>query len=140
MTIAIPGHRIEPAAQRTAADEQRKTIVICSPDLNFCFSLSMLFQDRYNVVTTTSLEMLGDSVSTCSADLLLVDAGPSRQMLQHIEGLKGKHPRLPIIMLYVYSAKDVALDKAIRDEVDSVFYKPCEIGMVSQRIDDLLKA
>lgn len=140
MTITIPGHRFEPAPQGAAADEQKKTIVIYSPDLNFCDSLSMLFQDRYNVATTTNLEMLENSVSACSADLVLVDAGPSQRMLRHIEEMKGGHPCLPIIMLYVYNAKDVALDKAIRDEVDSVFYKPFEIGTVSQRVDDLLKA
>jgi len=45
---------------------------------------------------------------------------------------------LPIIMLYVYSAKDVNLDHTIREHVDSVFYKPFEILPVSKRIEELL--
>ena len=40
------------------AQETKRTILIYSPDLNFCFSLSMLFQDRYSVVTTTNPGML----------------------------------------------------------------------------------
>jgi hypothetical protein len=41
-------------------------------------------------------------------------------------------------MLYVYSAKEVQLDQTARQHVDSVFYKPFEINVVSKRIEELL--
>jgi DNA-binding response OmpR family regulator len=123
---------------RPDVDEQKKTIIIYSPDLNFCFSLSMVFQDRYNVITTTNLGMLEKFVSVYSADLVIVDAVPTEKLIERIDGLKVTNPELPVIVLYVYSAKDVALDRAIRAHVDSVFYKPFEISAVSQRIDELL--
>jgi len=122
----------------TEVDENKKTVLIYSPDLNFCFSLSILFQDRYNVVTTTNLGMLERFVGSYSADLLIIDAGPSEKLIEHLKNLRGSNNQLPIIMLYVYNSKDAKLDRVIRERVDSVFYKPFEIGSVSQRVSELL--
>lgn len=119
-------------------DEKKKTILIYSPDLNFCFSLSMLFQDRYNVITTTNPGMLERFVADYSADLVVVDAVPSEKMIERLDGLKAINARLPIIMIYVYSQKEMMLDSAIRRHVDSVFYKPFDVGDMSRRIAELL--
>ena len=139
MTSPLSADRSRPEAGHAVVAEHKKTIVLCSPDLNFCLSLSMLFQDRYNVVTATDLDTLLKSALTCPVDLVLVDAAPSVRTLQQIEDLKRLRASISIIMLYVYSAKDGGLDRDARKEVDSVFYKPFEIATVSQRIDDLLR-
>ena len=128
--------RVQPS--QAEVDENKWTILIYSPDLNFCFSLSMLFQDRYNVITTTNLGLLDKFVGTYSADLVIIDAIPSKKILGRLEGLRGVKSDLPIIMLYVYNSKEVELDTAIRKHVDSVFYKPFEIDSVSERIGSLL--
>jgi DNA-binding response OmpR family regulator len=117
---------------------EKKTILIFSPDLNLCFSLSMLFQDRFHVVTTTNLAMVEPLAGEHAADLLIVDAVPSERLIGKLDALRSAQGRLPVIMLYVYSARDVALDRTIRDHVDSVFYKPVEITAVSRRIEELL--
>jgi DNA-binding NtrC family response regulator len=122
------------------SSEEKKTILIYSPDLNFCFSLSMLFQDRYNVITTTNIGMLDKLVADHSANLVMVDAVPTEKLIERLESLKGLNQHLPIILLYVYSSKDMAMDKVIRAHVDSVFYKPFEIAPVSKRIEELLAA
>jgi DNA-binding response OmpR family regulator len=122
----------------TIVDETKKTIFIYSPDLHFCFSLSMLFEDRYNVVTTTNPGMLESCVGTYAADLVLVDASPTQTLISQFAKLKTHNERVPIILLYVYSQKSVEMDKAIRTHVDSVFYKPFEIEAVSKRITELL--
>ncbi len=121
-------------------EEGKKTILIYSPDLNFCFSLSMLFQDRYNVITTTNVGMLHSFVSHYSANLLIMDAAPSEKIIDHVHAIKDFNKRLPIIMLYVYSPKEASLDSRIRQEIDSVFYKPFDLAAVSKRIDELLPA
>lgn len=125
-------------AQGTGLDEKKKTILIYSPDLNFCFSLSMLFQDRYSVVTTTNPGMLEAFVGNYSADLVIVDAVPTERMINRLNGLKELNRSLPIIMLYVFNSRDVCLDKIARERVDSIFYKPFEVGAVSKRIEELL--
>ena len=118
--------------------EGRKTILIVSPDPNFCLSLSMLFGDRYRVLTASSLSVLQEGMEARRIDLILVDEGPSRKIVERIDAFRHLNPTLPIIILYVYSPKDVDLDSDLRKTADSVFYKPFEIGTVSKRVDDLL--
>ena len=121
-----------------SAGKGRKTILIFSPDLNLCFSLSSLFQDRYHAVTTTNIATF-ERLATCfGADLAIVDEDPSDSLIKRLEILGGGSPRIPVIMLYVYNERDGALDCAIRSRVDSVFYKPVEISIVSKRIDEIL--
>jgi DNA-binding response OmpR family regulator len=98
----------------------------------------MLFQDRYNVVTTTNPGMLETFVEHYAADLVIVDAVPSEKMIGRLDGLKSQKKQLPVIMLYVYSSRDAALDAAIRRRVDSVIYKPFDIADMAKRIAELL--
>lgn len=131
-------HKSVKTASEVEGGDHKKTILLYSPDLNFCFSLSMLFQDRFNVITTTNLGMLDKLVADYSADLVLVDAVPSEKLIERLGTLRALNNRLPIILLYVYNAKDVNLDRTIREHVDSVFYKPFEILPISKRIEELL--
>ena len=119
-------------------DEGKKTILIYSRDLNFSFSFSAVFQDRFNVITTTNPGMLESFVAHYSADLVIVDADPSESMIEQIGNLKGLNKDLPIFALYVYSQRERELDRSIRGQVDSVFYKPFEINVISKRIEELL--
>ena len=131
----------DPEAKGSAGeDRERKTILIFSPDLNLCFSLSSLFQDRYHAVTTTNIATF-ERLATCfGADLAIVDEVPSDFLIGRLDALGAGCPKIPVIMLYVYNGRDVALDRAIRSRVDSVFYKPVEISVVSKRIDEILTA
>lgn len=138
--MASPGAERETGKASAGTEDGKKTIVIYSPDLNFCFSLSIFFQDRFTVITTTNLGMLETSVKTYSAHLVILDAAPSENILERIGNLKSIDPALPIIMLYVYSTRDTRLDRMIRDRVDSVFYKPFEVAAISGRIEELLAA
>jgi hypothetical protein len=70
--------------------------------------------------------------------LVLVDAVPSEKLIERVVGLRSVSPKLPIILLYVYNSKEMDLDKAIREHVDSVFYKPLEVAPISRRIEELL--
>jgi response regulator RpfG family c-di-GMP phosphodiesterase len=131
----------DPEAKGAAGeDRERKTILIFSPDLNLCFSLSSLFQDRYHAVTTTNIATFEKLAACFGADLAIVDEVPSDTLIGRLEALGTGCPRIPVIMLYVYNGRDVALDRAIRSRVDSVFYKPVEISVVSKRIDEILTA
>jgi AmiR/NasT family two-component response regulator len=118
-------------------DEGKKTILIYSRDLDFSLSLSAIFQDRFNVVTTTNPGLLETFVTHYAADLVIVDAEPLDRMLRKVGELKELNRHLPIIALYVYTSKDGQLDTAIRSHVDSVFYKPLEVGAISKRIEEL---
>jgi DNA-binding response OmpR family regulator len=138
--VVSMAHQAETDGRLMPAGEgvRKKSILIYSPDLNFCFSLSMLFQDRYTVSTTTNLSMLETFVANYAADLVIIDAIPSTRIIERLDALREPNHRLPILMLSVYSAKEVQLDQTARQHVDSVFYKPFEINVVSKRIEELL--
>lgn len=130
-----------PAEEGAPAKEvvaEKKTILIFSPDTNFCLSLSMLFQDRYNVVTTTDLALIEELAADNGASLAIVDEVPSDQVISAIDSLHGSCEGIPVVMLYVYNSRDVALDRAMRSHADAVFYKPVEISAVSKCIDEIL--
>ena len=131
-------HGVNGGARVDKQAGDKKTILIFSPDLNLCFSLFMLFQDRFHVVTTTNLATVVSLAVEHTADLLIVDAVPSERLISTLDSLKSARGCLPVIMLYVYNTREAALDRAIRDHVDSVFYKPVEISAVSGRIERLL--
>lgn len=122
-----------------AADVDRKTILIYSPDLNFSFSLSMVFQDRYHVVTASNTGMLESFASTYAVDLAIVDSVPSELIVRQIDALKTLRCGLPVIMTYVYDARDVGLDTAVRGHVEAVLYKPFEVETVLSRVEQLLR-
>lgn len=130
-----PGQR-EAAPPQT--EEQKPTILIYSPDLNFCFSLSVLFQDRYAVVTTTHAGLLETFADHYAADLVIVDASPSEKMLERLSVLKSRKGSLPVLMLYVYSTRETALDATARERADAVLYKPFDAGDLARRVGELL--
>ncbi len=125
--------------QATADDleERKRTILLYSPDLSFCFSLSTVFQDRYNVVTTTDPDFLDSFTTHYTADLVVVDADPSSKMLSRFQEMKKKNVNIPILVLYVYSPRGVEMDRAIRQHVDAVLYKPFDVDAITERIQQL---
>src|ERR1051326_2532032 len=48
-------------------------IVLFSPDMDFCMSLRMLFQDQYEMSCTTDPDMLLTMVKTMEPDLVIAD-------------------------------------------------------------------
>jgi len=119
-------------------EERKKTILLYSPDLNFCFSLSTVFQDRYNVITTTDPDFLDSFTTHYTADLVVVDSDPSNKMITRFQTIKERNESTPILVLYVYSPKGVEMDRAIRQHVDAVLYKPFDVDAITERIQQLL--
>ena len=113
-------------------------ILICSADMNFCFSLSSFFQDCYDVITTTDPELLGLLAAIHSVKLMVIDDQPSRRMIERLREVRRVNSDLPLIMLYVYGPGDSNLDKTIRDHVDTVLYKPVNVTEISRRIGELI--
>ena len=116
----------------------KRTILIYSPDMNFCFSLSSLFQDRYNVITTTDPDLLSLLAGIRSASLVMIDDEPSGRMIERLRELRTISPGVPVMMLYVYGPRGGEMDQAVRDHVNAVFYKPMNVHEVSRSIEDLI--
>jgi DNA-binding response OmpR family regulator len=121
-----------------AGDRSKPMILIYSPDMNFCFSLSSFFQDRYDVITTTDPELLASLAAIRSTRLVVIDDEPSRPMIERLRDLRRVNHSLPLMMLYVYGPGGSDLDKTVRDYVDTVLYKPLNINEISSSIKELV--
>ena len=92
------------------------------------------------MVTTTNISAIEELALGSGADVAIVDESPSECLLSRLENLRDGSAKIPVIMLYVYNARYMALDRAFRTHVASVYYKPVEVSLLSKRIDELLAA
>lgn len=127
-TETIPDHTTYP---------RRKTIILYSPDIDFCVSFQMLLEDRYNVVTTTDLEMILMLVNTFHPELLIADVAPTRRMCERFEMIRSQEPATSIMMFYA-SFPDRTLLSRIHNTVDVLFSKPIDVTEVTHRIREIL--
>jgi DNA-binding NtrC family response regulator len=120
-------------------EEYSKRILIFSTDNDFCRSLTMLFQSKYQVVSATSIEELQMKMSKEKVDLLLTDSTKSdKDIFLVVKNIKSTYPHLFIVLLYVYKYSDVEQEKQFRQYVDAILYKPVDASKLMDIMDDLL--
>ena len=59
--VMIETRKTEDSAVRATGQNhshEKETIVLFSPDMDFCMSLRLLYQEKYEMVTTTDPEMI----------------------------------------------------------------------------------
>ncbi len=118
--------------------ENKKTILLYSPDMDFCLSLSMLLQDRFNIVTTTDDDMLYDLAQSLQPVLLIADAIPTFRLRYRFEQLKEELPGLRIVMFYVSRVNTRAIQHEIRRFVDAAYSKPVDIEELTKCIHTMV--
>lgn len=120
-------------------DATRKRIVILSSDATLGLSLSLFFENIYNVVSTSEGEVVEKALESNMVDLLIVDVGPfDTELLALVGSVRGKNPDLPVIIMYVYQEKIRKLEDKLRSQVNMIFYKPVDLSQVSNEIRVLL--
>lgn len=118
--------------------EKPHTIVFYSTDMDFCVSLRLLFQDRYNMVTITDPRMLLMTVREFKTDLVIVDSLPTEKMKRRFEIMKHENPNVHILSFYVPRFDDQRIHQDIRQSVDAAFSKPLDLAEVTQSIHELM--
>ncbi len=115
-----------------------KNIVIYSSDSNICLSLLMYFQNDYSVTTTTNISVLKAIDDDLKIDLVIIDAEPSKEVVDVCKMLKDKNPGIAIIVTYVYENNSKLFDTNIRKYASSIFYKPFDLSEVTSQLSALL--
>jgi DNA-binding NtrC family response regulator len=119
--------------------EFSKKILIFSTDHDFCRSLTMLFQSKYQVISVTSIEELQIKVTQEQVDLLLTDSTKwDKDIFLVVKNIKSAYPQLFIVLLYVYQYSDSEQEKQFRKYVDAILYKPVDASKMMDIMDDLL--
>ena len=116
-----------------------KTIVMYSPDLDLCMSLTLYFQDKYVVVTTTDGNTLPTLVETYHPSLVIADALPTTWILKLFDAWKESYPDMRVMLFRVWRYEDRKREAAIRKSIDFVLYKPIDIDFVAHTVDGLFE-
>jgi DNA-binding response OmpR family regulator len=119
--------------------EEQQSIVLYSPDMDYCMSLRLLFQDRYNMITTTDVNMLVTIVNAFQPDLVIIDALPTQRMRRRVELMKRGNADMRVMFFYTQRISDQEVHEFIRNSVDAVFSKPVDLVEITERIRELIE-
>lgn len=97
----------------------------------------MYLQDKFEVTTTTNLEIIRALTANSAFDVILMDSEPSKDIEDLCKSLKEKNENLPVILTYVYQTQIKERDTKIRKYVNSIFYKPFDLNEVSTKLTAL---
>jgi DNA-binding response OmpR family regulator len=138
MSIATP-HVTTQGHQRKLVGEQEQKILVFSPDADLARSLSMLLEDRFQIVCETKLDLLKLRVSLSSPTLLLIDlfAFPG-DVRRQLEVMRKIRTTAPIIILHDYRYFGTDIEKSIYNVADAVFYKPLNPEILAKAIYELV--
>lgn len=119
--------------------EDRQAIVLYSPDMDYCMSLRLLFQDRYNMITTTDVNMVVTIVNAFQPDLVIIDALPTQRMRHRVELMKRNNADLRVMFFCTQRFPDQEIHDFIHTSVDAVFSKPVDLTEITDRIQELFE-
>lgn len=106
--------------------------------MDFCMSLTMLFQNEYNIITTTDMTLLSTIVKTIKPSLLIADTQPTDALIQRLDEIRHELPGLPIILFCVSSQVNKYYTEKVCKSVDAYFFKPVDINELSCKIKNLV--
>jgi DNA-binding response OmpR family regulator len=136
----ITDHRSsEPRPGSASGREEQQAIVLYSPDMDYCMSLRLLFQDRYTMITTTDVNMLVTIVNAFQPDLVIIDALPTQRMRQRVELMKRNNADMRVMFFYTQRFSDHEVHEFVRNSVDAVFSKPVDLVEITERIRELIE-
>jgi len=118
--------------------EKIPKILLFSPDMDFCMSLRMLYQDRYDMACTTDPDMLVTMVKTLQPQLVIADCVPTPRMRERIGIIHLQNPNVRIIFFYFSPLGDRWLRDYVRDSGDVAFSKPIDLDEVTRTINAMM--
>ena len=111
-------------------------IFIYSTDVDFCNSISLLFQTKY----TTEYSSILVNDSNKNFDLLIIDVPVTEDhnLMKVIKEIKTKKPDVKILLLYVYRIHNNGAEKSYREFSDILLYKPIDVEQLAMAVDKLI--
>lgn len=104
-----------------------RNVLFYSPDFSLCYSLLVYLQDRYNVTSSTDLNILKSLSRNGDFDLLVIDSEPDVGVEQLCSEIKKSNPDLKIILTYVYDKKMNLAENRVKKIITGVLYKPYDL-------------
>lgn len=137
--MATASHTTASAAPQSAGSTGSKNVLIFSPDADLARTLVLILEDRYHITRETTISALAESLRSARPDLVLVDLFTfSEDVRRVLEVLRARPSNVPLILLRGYMPLRQDVTAEIEAMGSLVFYKPVDVEMVSQAIEDLL--
>jgi DNA-binding response OmpR family regulator len=118
----------------------RKRVLVFSPDSDLAKFLLLNLEDEFQIVREHRLEHFEQTVKDITPDLILIDLFTfSSDIIKQLDIVRRMAHAVPIIALRAYMSLTPEMNKSIDDLTDAVFYKPVDVELITQAIEDLLK-
>ena len=115
-----------------------RTVMFYSPDVDFCVSMRLLFQDRYHVITVSDPEMVLVMVREFRPYLMVVDSAPTKTMLGRFEQIKREFPQTQIMSFYAPHFNRANESRNSFRCVDAAFSKPIDLAEVTKYMTEMM--
>jgi DNA-binding NtrC family response regulator len=136
--VGIISHERHQAAPN--ATVSRKRVLVFSPDSDLARFLLLNLEDEFQIVREHRLEDFEQAVKEILPDLILIDLFTfSSDIIKQLDIVQRTANTIPIIALRAYMSLTPEMNKSIDDLTDAVFYKPVDVELITQAIEDLLK-
>jgi DNA-binding NtrC family response regulator len=118
----------------------RKRVLVFSPDPDLARFLLLTMEDRFQIIREHSLANFQETLQQALPHLILIDLCTfPEEISKQLEILCRAPSNIPIIVLRAYLVLPPEINKAIDQLADEVFYKPVDVVLITQAIEDRLK-
>ena len=125
--------------QRLFERGPRTRVLIFSSDPDLAHSLSLLLENRFDVLCETNIEQLERRILEGAPQLLLLDLfSGAPDTLRRIEVVKNIHITMPIVLLRGYGKASPDIEREIRNLTTWIFYKPINGELISEVLETAL--
>ena len=133
-----PRSQTEP--QVLTETNKRKRILVFSPDHDLAQSLSMLFENHFEITCETSMGNLGKRIASVAPALLIVDLHTfSSDVMLELSIVESSRVKVPVVVLRAYNRLRSDVEEMVQRTAQVVFYKPFNAEEVVRSIHNLLK-
>jgi DNA-binding NtrC family response regulator len=118
----------------------KKRVLIFSPDADLARFLLLNLEDRFQILRKNQLDQFEQAINEISPDLVLIDLFTFPvDIVKQLDIVRRTAVSVPVIALRAYMSLSPEMNKSIDDLADIVFYKPVDVELITQAIEDLLK-
>ncbi len=137
--IPVPLPRTHTSATSRPA-LRRKRVLVFSPDADLARFLILNLEDRYEIVREHTLQEFELAIHSVAPDLVLIDLYTfSADVLKQLDIVRRNAVSVPIIVLRAYVSLSSEMNQLIEELADHIFYKPVDVELITQAIEDRLE-
>ena len=125
---------------KVLAKLNKKRIFVFSPDRDLAQSLSMLFENHFEITCETSMGNLSKRIAAVAPDLLIVDLHTfSSDVMLELNIVESCCAKVPVVILRAYNRLRSDVEEMVQRTAKIIFYKPFNAEEVVRSIHSLLK-